>query len=82
MEGRLTAKTGTLGNPPVDLDPPAVKGLAGFLETTEGSTIEFVMILNGPDIDDPDKFTPYWSAFGDRLAAYPSGPDPTTVGPR
>ena len=59
-----------------------MKGLAGFLETTEGSTIEFVMILNGPDIDDPDKFAPYWGAFGERLAAYPSGPDPTTVGPR
>ena len=82
MEGRLTAKTGTLGNPPVELDPPAVKGLAGYLETTEGSTIEYVMILNGPDIDDPAKFASYWSAFGERLAAYPSGPDPTTVGPR
>ena len=31
MEGRLAAKTGTLGNPPVDLDPPAAKGLAGYL---------------------------------------------------
>jgi serine-type D-Ala-D-Ala carboxypeptidase/endopeptidase (penicillin-binding protein 4) len=82
LEGRLTAKTGTLGNPPVDLDPPAVKGLAGYLETTGGHTIEFVMILNGPDISDPDKFAPYWSAFAERLAAYPSGPDPSTVSPR
>jgi D-alanyl-D-alanine carboxypeptidase/D-alanyl-D-alanine-endopeptidase (penicillin-binding protein 4) len=82
VEGRLTAKTGTLGNPPADLDPPAVKGLAGYLETTEGSTIEYVMILNGADITNPDKFGPYWGAFGDRLAAYPSGPDAVTVGPR
>jgi D-alanyl-D-alanine carboxypeptidase/D-alanyl-D-alanine-endopeptidase (penicillin-binding protein 4) len=82
VEGRLTAKTGTLGNPPADLDPPAVKGLAGYLETTEGSTIEYVMILNGADIANPDKFGPYWGAFGDRLAAYPSGPDAVTVGPR
>ncbi len=82
MEGRLTAKTGTLGNPPIELDPPAVKGLAGYLETTAGRTIEFVMILNGADIADPDKFAPYWSAFADRLANYPSGPDPTAVGPR
>ncbi len=82
MDGRLTAKTGTLGNPPVDLDPPAVKGLAGYLETTGDRTIEFVMILNGPDIASPDKFAPYWLAFGERLATYPSGPDLTTVGPR
>ena len=82
MDGRLTAKTGTLGNPPVDLDPPAVKALAGYLVTTEGSTIEYVMILNGPDIANPDKYAPYWLAFGDRLAAYPSGPDPSSVGPR
>ncbi|HYN33255.1 MAG TPA: D-alanyl-D-alanine carboxypeptidase/D-alanyl-D-alanine-endopeptidase [Ilumatobacteraceae bacterium] len=82
MEGRLTAKTGTLGNAPVELDPPAVKGLAGFLETTEGGIIEFAMILNGPDIANPDKFAPYWGAFAERLATYPNGPDPTTVGPR
>jgi serine-type D-Ala-D-Ala carboxypeptidase/endopeptidase (penicillin-binding protein 4) len=82
MEGRLTAKTGTLGNPPVDLDPPAVKALAGYFTTTTGSTIEYVMILNGPDIADPDKYTPFWLAFGDRLAAYPNGPGPASVGPR
>jgi len=82
VEGRLTAKTGTLGNPPVDLDPPAVKSLAGYFVTTSGSTIEYVMILNGPDIADPEKYAPYWLAFGDRLVAYPSGPDPSSVGPR
>jgi D-alanyl-D-alanine carboxypeptidase/D-alanyl-D-alanine-endopeptidase (penicillin-binding protein 4) len=82
MEGRLTAKTGTLGNPPADLDPPAVKGLAGFLETTEGSTIEFVLLLNAPAIDEPDSYDDYWSALADRLAAYPQGPAPAAVGPQ
>jgi D-alanyl-D-alanine carboxypeptidase/D-alanyl-D-alanine-endopeptidase (penicillin-binding protein 4) len=82
MDGRLTAKTGTLGNPPVDLDPPAVKGLAGYFPTSSGSTIEFVMILNGPDIANPDSYLAYWSALGERLAAYPTGPDPASVGPR
>lgn len=81
MEGRLAAKTGTLGNPPVDLDPPAVKGLAGYLTTADGSTIEFVLLLNGPAIDEPDSYDDYWSALGDRLAAYPQGPDPASIGP-
>lgn len=81
MEGRLVAKTGTLGNPPVDLDPPAVKGLAGYLTAEDGSTIEFVLVLNAPAIDDPDSYDDYWSALGDRLAAHPQGPDPASVGP-
>ncbi len=82
MDGRLTAKTGTLSNPPADLDPPAVKSLAGYLDAADGSIIEFVMILNAPDISNPDLYGLYWSALGDRLASYPNGPDPSTVGPR
>jgi D-alanyl-D-alanine carboxypeptidase/D-alanyl-D-alanine-endopeptidase (penicillin-binding protein 4) len=82
LQGRLIAKTGTLGNPPANLDPPAVKGLAGYLPTAGGSTIEFVMILNAPDISDPDKYITYWSALGDRLTGYPAGPDPASIGPR
>ena len=82
MDGRLTAKTGTLGNPPVDLDPPAVKSLAGYVEAPDGSTIEFVMILNAPDITNPDNYGLYWGALGDRLASYPNGPGPSSVGPR
>ncbi len=82
MEGRMVAKTGTLGNPPADLDPPAVKGLAGFVETAEGSTIQFAFVLNAPDINIPENFAPYWLALGERLATYPSGPAAVTVGPR
>jgi D-alanyl-D-alanine carboxypeptidase/D-alanyl-D-alanine-endopeptidase (penicillin-binding protein 4) len=82
LEGRLIAKTGTLGNPPANLDPPAVKALAGYLPTPGGKTIEFVMILNGPDISNPDNYLVYWTALGDRLAAYPAGPDPAAIGPR
>ncbi len=31
VAGRLTGKTGTLNNPPFNVDPPAVKALAGYL---------------------------------------------------
>jgi D-alanyl-D-alanine carboxypeptidase/D-alanyl-D-alanine-endopeptidase (penicillin-binding protein 4) len=82
MEGRLVAKTGTLGNPPDDLDPPAVKGLAGYFATDSGSTIEYVLILNAPTIDETEFYEPYWLALGERLAAYPAGPDRAAVGPR
>ncbi len=82
MEGRLRAKTGTLGNPPVDLDPPAAKGLAGYLGATSGDTIEFVMILNSPDIDEPENYAAFWLALGERLDSYPDGPALSTVGPR
>jgi D-alanyl-D-alanine carboxypeptidase/D-alanyl-D-alanine-endopeptidase (penicillin-binding protein 4) len=71
-----------LGNPPVDLDPPAAKGLAGFLPTERGDTVSFVLLLNGPDVAAPANFTPYWTALGERLASYPDGPDPASVGPR
>jgi D-alanyl-D-alanine carboxypeptidase/D-alanyl-D-alanine-endopeptidase (penicillin-binding protein 4) len=82
VEGRLVAKTGTLGNPPADLDPPAVKALAGLFGTTRGDTIEFALLLNGPDIDEPDNYADYWVALADRLAAYPQGPDPGAIAPQ
>jgi D-alanyl-D-alanine carboxypeptidase/D-alanyl-D-alanine-endopeptidase (penicillin-binding protein 4) len=81
MEGRLLGKTGTLDNPPDDLDPPAVKALAGYLPTEQAGTVEFVLVLNGPTMNDEEFFTPYWLALSDRLATYPSGPDRATVGP-
>lgn len=82
MAGRLTAKTGTLGNEPFDSDPPAVKALAGYVATPNASTIEFVMIANDTDISLPDKYRPLWDAFGDRVDTFPSGPDASSLGPR
>lgn len=81
VEGRLTAKTGTLGNPPVGVGPPAVKSLAGFLDTTTGSTIPFVMILNADGVDEPETYRSYWDALAVRLAEYPAGPEPAVLGP-
>jgi D-alanyl-D-alanine carboxypeptidase/D-alanyl-D-alanine-endopeptidase (penicillin-binding protein 4) len=82
MEGRLVAKTGTLSNPPADSDPPAVKALAGYLDATDGSTIEFVIIQTGPDITNDGKYQALWLALGDRLDTYPDGPGTDGLGPR
>lgn len=82
MAGRLRAKTGTLGNEPFDEDPPAVKALAGYVDTPGASTIEFVMIANDSDISRPDKYQPLWNAFGERVDTYPAGPGASSLGPR
>ena len=82
VEGRLRAKTGTLSNPPAELDPPEVKGLAGYLGAPDGSTIEFAMVLNSPGVVTADGYLPFWGALAERLAAYPAGPPAAELGPR
>lgn len=82
-DGRLRAKTGTLGNPPYDQDPPAVKALVG--ELLMGDTAEsmrFALILNQYQIDDQSRYRPLW---GELLNILDTGPDGYTVadlGPR
>ncbi len=82
MARRMRAKTGTLGNPPFDEDPPAAKALAGYIDAGRGATIEFAMILNTPDITNDEKYLPLWIAFGERVDTYPSGPSSADLGPR
>ena len=85
MVGRLRAKTGTLDNPPTEIDPPAVKALAGYVDPREGAglgTIQFVLIANTPDVTDEAIYQPLWKALGERFATYPTGPPPDSLGPR
>ncbi|CAN5756938.1 hypothetical protein BH20ACT4_BH20ACT4_08870 [soil metagenome] len=82
VEGRLTAKTGTLGNAPFDAEPPAAKGLAGYLPVRGGGRIEFTLLLNGPAINDQSNYRPVWDAFVAALASYPAGPRPGKLDPR
>jgi len=82
MEGRMVAKTGTLGNPPADEQPPAVKALAGYLDASDGRTLGFALVQTGPDITEEERYRALWLALGDRLATYPAGADMEAVGPR
>ncbi|WP_040494687.1 D-alanyl-D-alanine carboxypeptidase/D-alanyl-D-alanine endopeptidase [Ilumatobacter nonamiensis] len=85
MLGRLRAKTGTLDNPPVEEDPPAVKALAGYVDPVAGpgpGTIQFVLIANSPDVTDVETYRGLWSVLGERLATYPAGPTTDSLGPR
>jgi D-alanyl-D-alanine carboxypeptidase/D-alanyl-D-alanine-endopeptidase (penicillin-binding protein 4) len=82
VAGRLRGKTGTLNNPPFNVDPPAVKALAGFLPVEGGSAVEYVLILNGPTVSDQSEYRPVWDALADALDTYPAGASPAEVGPR
>ena len=80
VAGRLIAKTGTLNNPPFNADPPAVKGLAGYLPIDGGGSVEFALVLNGPTISDQAEYRPIWDDLVEVLAEYPSGPSPAELG--
>ena len=81
MAGKMRAKTGTLNNLPVEEGPPAVKALSGYVRTSTPATIEFVMILNSPDITVDRKFAPLWQSLGSALATYPAGPPARDLAP-
>lgn len=82
VAGRLRGKTGTLNNPPFNVDPPAVKSLAGYLPIEGGSVVEYALVLNGPTISDQSEYRPIWDAFADSLDTYPAGASPADLGPR
>ncbi len=82
VEGALVGKTGTLTNPPADEDPPEVKALAGYLDAPNGDLLEFALVLNGQGYVTTDGYRSYWSALAERLAAYPTAPNPESLGPR
>ena len=82
VEGRLVAKTGSLENQPVASDPPSVKALSGYLPMPNGDVIDFVFILNSPDIALDQKYQPLWVALAERLDTYPAGPELAELSPR
>ena len=83
VDGRMRAKTGTLGNAPFDADPPAVKSLAGFVPVAGGDVIEFALVLNdsGP-LTDQSVYRPIWDDLAGVLGDYPAGPGPDVLGVR
>ena len=71
-----------MNNAPFNVDPPAVKALAGYVAIEGGGAVEYVLILNGPTISDQSEYRPVWGALADVLATYPTGPTPAELGPR
>lgn len=82
VAGRLRGKTGTLTNPPFNLDPPAVKALAGYLPLDGGSAVEYALVLNGPTIADQSEYRPIWYSLADALDASAGSASPAELGPR
>jgi len=82
VAGRLRGKTGSLNNAPFNVDPPAVKALAGYLPVEGGSAVEYALVLNGPTISDQSEYRPVWNDLADALDTYPAGASPADLGPR
>ena len=81
--GRLRAKTGTLGNPPYDADPPAVKALIGELVSGEtAEPVRFALVLNQYQIDDQSRYRSLWADLLAILDAGPDGVSTADLGPR
>jgi len=70
LDGVLLGKTGSLGNPPAESDPPAVKALAGYLPVGGGLTMEYAMVLMGPTINNVAEYRPVWDQFGRLVSGY------------
>lgn len=81
VAGRLFAKTGTLGNPPADEPPLAAKALAGYVAGSNGSSVEFALILNAEEIPD-EAYRLIWALFAERFATFPDGPERDILAPR
>ena len=83
VAGRLRGKTGTLGNAPLDADPPGVKSLSGYLPVDGNGTSSSRWSSTPPDpLTDEAVYLPIWNALATTLATYPQGPTPTELGPR
>jgi D-alanyl-D-alanine carboxypeptidase/D-alanyl-D-alanine-endopeptidase (penicillin-binding protein 4) len=61
-EGRLRAKTGTLSD---------VKALTGTQPGGDGRDVDFSVVLNGEDADDPAVHLPIWDAVVELIGDYP-----------
>ena len=81
VEGRLIAKTGSLGNPPDNVDPPRSRHWPGISRRRTAIPIEFVLILNEPDISADEATNRSGSRSAERLDTYPAGADPAALGP-
>ncbi|MEI8390988.1 MAG: D-alanyl-D-alanine carboxypeptidase/D-alanyl-D-alanine-endopeptidase [Actinomycetes bacterium] len=73
LEGRLHAKTGSLGG---------VKALVGYVEVDGGSLIRFVLLLETPGISEESAFKPLWEGvLANALGTYPTGPGAAEISP-
>lgn len=74
MAGVLRAKTGSL---------TGVKALAGYVPASDGSVIEFALVLDQPGANDPAVYRTVWEgALSQAMATYPSGATADQLGPR
>jgi len=81
--GVLRAKTGTLYNYRDGVGGrPGAKTLAGYVPIDGGGQVEFVLLLNGPQIAEQAEYRPVWDLFSNVMGAYLALPSPGDLAPR
>lgn len=82
LSGIIRAKTGTLYNYQDGVGgKPGAKTLAGYIPL-EGGEVEFVLMLNGPQIAEQANYRPIWDLFATILGDYASAPSASDLAPR
>lgn len=73
-DGAMAAKTGTLTD---------VKALSGSQPAGDGTPVEFSLVLNGTDVDEPTIYQPIWQYLAEFIERYPIEvePDVAPFGP-
>jgi hypothetical protein len=61
---------------------PGARTLSGYLPLADGRTIEFTMLLNGPQIAELTIYQPIWDMFAIIMGNYLNAPTANTLGPR
>ena len=82
LSGIIRAKTGTLYNYQDGVGgKPGAKTLAGYIPLDAGE-VEFVLLLNGPQIAEQANYRPIWDQFAAILADYVAAPSASDLAPR
>ena len=72
-QGAMRAKTGTLSGS---------KSLSGYYDGEPASDLVFSFVLNGDRATVDAAWPGLWTALGDALARFPTGPTPDELAPR
>jgi D-alanyl-D-alanine carboxypeptidase/D-alanyl-D-alanine-endopeptidase (penicillin-binding protein 4) len=72
IAGIMRAKTGTLSN---------VKGLAGYVPVEGDDSVQFVLMMNAPSVDQQSVFMPHWNDLAEVTALASSSPSASELAP-
>lgn len=72
VAGSMRAKTGTLTN---------VKGLAGYVPIEGDDSVQFVLVMNAPSVDQQSVFMPHWNDLAELIGLASASPSAAQLAP-